>query len=42
LREVPPRCVFAFIQAANGGPANASLCLWEGEESMRQYRVLAS
>jgi UDP-2,3-diacylglucosamine pyrophosphatase LpxH len=42
LREAPPRCAFAFIQAANGGPANANLCLWEGEESMRQYRVLAS
>jgi hypothetical protein len=40
LRDVPPRCTFAFIQAANGGPANASLCLWEGGSS-GQYRVLA-
>jgi hypothetical protein len=38
---VPPRCAFAFIRAANGGPANASLCLWEGT-SGRQYRILAS
>jgi UDP-2,3-diacylglucosamine pyrophosphatase LpxH len=40
LRDVPPRCAFAFIQAANGGPADASLCLWEG--GIRgQYRMLA-
>jgi hypothetical protein len=40
LREVPPRCTFAFIQAKNGGPANASLCLWE-LGSRAQYRTLA-
>jgi UDP-2,3-diacylglucosamine pyrophosphatase LpxH len=40
LREVPPQYTFAFIQAANGEPANASLCLWEGGSS-GQYRVLA-
>lgn len=41
LRDVPPRCAFAFIQAVNSGPANASLCLWEGG-SRGQHRVLAS
>jgi UDP-2,3-diacylglucosamine pyrophosphatase LpxH len=41
LRAVPPRCPFAFIQAANGRPANASLCVWEGG-SGGQYRVLAA
>jgi hypothetical protein len=30
LRDVPPRCTFALIQAGSGGPSNASLCLWEG------------
>jgi hypothetical protein len=40
LRDVPPRCTFAFIQAANGGPANATLCLWEGGSS-GQHRILA-
>jgi UDP-2,3-diacylglucosamine pyrophosphatase LpxH len=40
MRDVPPRCAFAFIQATNGGSANASLCLWEGGSS-GQYRVLA-
>jgi UDP-N-acetylglucosamine diphosphorylase/glucosamine-1-phosphate N-acetyltransferase len=40
LRDVPPRCTFAFIQAANGEPANASLCLWEGGSS-GQHRILA-
>jgi hypothetical protein len=40
LRDVPPRCAFAFIQAANGGPADASLCLWEGG-SRGQHRILA-
>jgi hypothetical protein len=39
LRDVPPRCTFAFIQAAYGGPAHASLCLWEGG-NRGQYRVL--
>jgi UDP-2,3-diacylglucosamine pyrophosphatase LpxH len=39
LRDVPPRCTFALIQSANGGPSHASLCLWEGE-SKGQYRVL--
>src|SRR5262249_35597014 len=40
LRDVPPRCTFAYIQATNGGPANATLCLWEGG-SNGQYRILA-
>ena len=40
LRDVPPRCTFALIQTANGGPTHASLCLWEGG-SRGQYRVLA-
>jgi UDP-2,3-diacylglucosamine pyrophosphatase LpxH len=41
LRDVPPRCTFAFIQATNSGPADASLCLWEGG-SGGKYRVLTS
>jgi len=41
LREVPPHYVFALVNAATGGPARASLCLWEGG-SNGQYRVLAS
>ena len=38
LREVPPQCVFALVNAAEG-PSSASLCIWEG--GSRQYRVLA-
>ncbi len=41
LREVPPQCVFALVNATTGGPSRASLCLWEGG-STGQYRVLAS
>jgi len=41
LREVPPHCVFALVNATTGEPARASLCLWEGG-SNGQYRVLAS
>ncbi len=41
LREVPPQCVFALVNATTGGPSRANLCLWEGG-SNGQYRVLAS
>jgi hypothetical protein len=40
VRDVPPQCTFAFIQATNGGPAHASLCIWEGGSSGR-HRILA-
>ena len=40
LRDVPPRCTFALIQAGSGGPSHASLCLWD-TESEGQFRVLA-
>ena len=41
LREVPPQCVFALVNATTEEPSSASLCIWEGG-SNGQYRVLAS
>jgi UDP-2,3-diacylglucosamine pyrophosphatase LpxH len=41
LREVPPRFVFALMNASPGEASSASLCIWEGG-SNGQYRVLAS
>jgi UDP-2,3-diacylglucosamine pyrophosphatase LpxH len=41
LREVPPQCVFALVNATTEEPSSASLCVWEGSSS-GQYRVLAS
>jgi len=41
LREVPPQCVFAVVNATPGEPSSASLCIWEGGCN-GQYRVLAS
>ena len=41
LREVPPQCVFAVVNATPGEPSSASLCVWEGGCN-GQYRVLAS
>jgi UDP-2,3-diacylglucosamine pyrophosphatase LpxH len=38
LRDIPPQCVFALVNAAEG-PSSASLCIWEGG-SNGQYRVL--
>ncbi len=40
LRDIPPQCVFALVNAAEG-PSSASLCVWEGGGN-GQYRVLAS
>jgi hypothetical protein len=41
LREVPPHCVFALVNATTGEPSRARLCVWEGG-STGQYRILAS
>jgi hypothetical protein len=41
LREVPPQCVFALVNATTEEPSSASLCIWEGGSS-GQYGVLAS
>ncbi len=41
LRDVPPQCVFALVNATPEEPSSASLCLWEGG-SDGQYRILAS
>jgi UDP-2,3-diacylglucosamine pyrophosphatase LpxH len=41
LREVPPQCVFALVNATTEEPSSASLCIWEGG-SNGQYRALAS
>ena len=38
LRDVPLRCTFALIQAAERRPCHASLCLREGG-SRGHYRV---
>jgi UDP-2,3-diacylglucosamine pyrophosphatase LpxH len=38
LRDVPPQCTFALIQAVSGEASHASLCIWEGGSG--QYRVL--
>jgi UDP-2,3-diacylglucosamine pyrophosphatase LpxH len=40
LREVPPQCVFALIDAATERHCSASLCVWQGGRN-GQYQVLA-
>jgi UDP-2,3-diacylglucosamine pyrophosphatase LpxH len=40
LREVPPRFVFALLNATTGEPSSASLCIWEGGSS-GQHRIIA-